>query len=563
MVKQSWTTRILTAAAMLLALVAWGSDLRADELNLWSIDKYRNIVRTQSPDATARPVPIMRIAMAQGEFRDAVFMVGPSKRDMRLDIRISVDGSAPDGFIEGLEAIYIKNREGGETADAIRPLNGELLIPAGESRQIWLRANTRTLSVPAGIYPFKVELHEVKGNVSKTLRGSVEVLDFALPPHDVLPNQCWSQFEDSYFTSPELNATAVRDMKANGINIVFIHGRESPRPVTIAADGSVEMFDDSMFRQRIEPVLKVWRESPGVERLRFIITLAGMYDFGHPDSGLSVLDDRWKKTFAGWLGALKRSMHEMGVADGDWMVTFADETPYKEIFKTEVPVAEYAKSVEPSIRLLTNTSLNNDPVAITAIIEDPMQADRLFKTFDVFEPMLYHVFLRGDGETNGWYARQVRKHGKELWIYQARWNLGVITDGPVTNTYFEENNLYSYYRVSAWNLLQYGITGTGVWTYCAQAKNWDDGTCMLVYGIDGQLLHSRRFEMYREGLDDYRYVWLLRSLAKENGKEAEQKAEQLIAEAVADITADIHDTDRCDKWRMRFVKEISKLKRSL
>jgi hypothetical protein len=250
----------------------------------------------------------------------------------------------------------------------------------------------------------------------------------------------------------------------------------------------------------------------------------------------------------------------MGIDRNDWLLTFADETPYKDILSTEVPVAEFARSVEPGIQLLTDTSLNNDPVAITSIIVNPAEADRLFKTFDVFQPNLRYVFLYDADETNGWYASQVRKHNKELWTYQCRTDLGVVRTGPVNNPYYDENNLYSYYRVSAWNMLKYGIAGTGMWTYCAQVNNWREGTCLLVYKIDDQLVHSRRFEMYREGLDDYRYVWLLRKLAREQGAAAEAKAEKLIANAVADITTDARDVSRCETWRARIADEILKLK---
>lgn len=555
------TTRIPIIVMALMAIAAWSNDLQAaDQIRVWSIDKYRNIVRTQSPDESTRPVPILRIAMAQNEFRDAVFMIGPAERDMQLNVRVTVDGNPPDGFIETLETIYIKNREGGETGDAVRPLAGVLMVPKGQSRQIYLRANTRTKAVSAGVYPFKVEIHDVDSNLSKTLIGRVKVWDFALPPYDVLPNQCWAQFEDSDFTTPELIAAAVRDMKMFGINVLFIHGRETPRPISIAEDGAVSSFDDSKFRARVEPILKVWREQPVSERLRIVVTLSGMYDFGHPDvPGLSPMEKKWKTVFAQWLRQLKSEMRSMGVEDQDWMLTFADETPYKDIFKTEVPIAEYAKSVEPDIRLMTDTSLNNDPVAITSIIKNPAEADRFFKAFDVFQPNLYYVFLRGGAETNGWYAKQVRKHHKELWTYQCRTDLGVVGTGPVNNPYYDENNLYSYYRVSAWNLLKYGIVGTGVWTYCAQAKNWRDRSCLLVYNIDGQLVHSRRFEMYREGLDDYRYVWLLRKLAKEQGAAAEEKAEKLIADAVGDITTNVKDHARAETWRLRIAKEIARI----
>lgn len=41
-------------------------------------------------------------------------------RDLQLEIRAVADENLPAGFIELLETIYLKNREGGETGDAGR-----------------------------------------------------------------------------------------------------------------------------------------------------------------------------------------------------------------------------------------------------------------------------------------------------------------------------------------------------------------------------------------------------------------------------------------------------------
>jgi vacuolar-type H+-ATPase subunit H len=69
-------------------------------------------------------------------------------------------------------------------------------------------------------------------------------------------------------------------------------------------------------------------------------------------------------------------------------------------------------------------------------------------------------------------------------------------------------------------------------------------------------MHARRYEMFREGIDDYRYISALREVAKRRGSAAVRKAEKLIQQAVDDVTSHVEDTTLCDKWRRRIAKEI-------
>jgi hypothetical protein len=82
----------------------------------------------------------------------------------------------------------------------------------------------------------------------------------------------------------------------------------------------------------------------------------------------------------------------------------------------------------------------------------------------------------------------------------------------------------------------------GRWTYCVN-NNKDPWTHMenhfvLVFRhpTKRDLVHSRRYEAYREGLDDCRYIWKLRNVAKGKGPASLAAAAKLIQKAAADIT---------------------------
>lgn len=558
--RKNWASLLGFVIAIVVITAVSQSVYAAEKLAIWSIDRYANIVREQKPDRSARSVNQLKIVLAKGESRDAVFMIGPVNAAQSLEIALEGTAGQGDGFLKLLETTYLRNRLGHETGDIVRPFSGTLEIPAGESRQIYVRADTHDVEVEAGTHEFVVTIRDAKGKKLESLPGEATVWDFTLPSSDVLPNNTWAQFEDSSFGNGEMAAAAMRDMKRSGLNAIFIHGRETPRPVSVDDKGNVSEFDDTLFRARLEPVLQAWREAPGNDRLLVCITLAGMYEFGRPDSGVGVLTDPWKTTCAQWLAHMKKTLTEMGIADTDWLLTVSDETTYPELFKSEVPVAEYIRSVEPGIRLMCNSSLSNEPISYSTIMTAE-ETERFFSLFDVFQPNLYYVF-GSDPSIGKWFVEQAHLRNKQVWAYQCKVDLGAILSKTEGNAYFVENNLYQYYRVFAWELPRYGITGIGMWTYCAQVTGQADWTCHLAYGIDGELLHSRRYDMYREGTDDYRYIVLLRELAARQGKVDQQNAERLIQHAAEDVTTKPNDTSRCDYWRQRIADEILRLEKN-
>ena len=73
---------------------------------------------------------------------------------------------------------------------------------------------------------------------------------------------------------------------------------------------------------------------------------------------------------------------------------------------------------------------------------------------------------------------------------------------------------------------------------------------------NNDIVRTRRFEMYREALDDYRYVYKLRELAAEKDAQTQQDVEDLIATAIDDITVDLEDTSRAEYWRTVVAEEI-------
>jgi hypothetical protein len=221
------------------------------------------------------------------------------------------------------------------------------------------------------------------------------------------------------------------------------------------------------------------------------------------------------------------------------MFVLADESSESVLVTYEIPFAEMIKDIDPRISVSCNAS---------QVINDAAMADRFFKAFDILQPNL--DALKKSPALREWIGTGRRP----LWTYRCESMAGV------------DRNLYDYYRVYAWDMIRYGITGTGIWTYCAQGTSpWEGTKRGIGYNLvfkhreKAEVVHSRRYEFYREGADDYRYVQALLAAARQKGDHAERGARELIHEAVADITANVRDVTRCEKWRLRIANEILRL----
>jgi hypothetical protein len=239
--------------------------------------------------------------------------------------------------------------------------------------------------------------------------------------------------------------------------------------------------------------------------------------------------------YAQYLSLLKARFAYHGFGVDDWMIAFADESTVSRLEGFEIPIAELTKSMDSTIRLTCNSSFR----------PSTGWDSRYLAAFDVFQPNI-RVMI-DNPSVLAW----LKTGGKPIWTYDYMGDMSEVG-----------KNVYSYYRVYGWNLLKYGFSGTGLWTYSSQGGGtnnvWLYETPMywLAYKHfdDNDIVRSRRYEMYRQGVDDYRYVQALRAIAAVKGKTAE--AEQLIQDAINAITADVQDTSRCEYWRLQIAQRI-------
>ena len=524
-----------------------------DFVTVWDIDPYENFLETRAPAPATPQIENLQVQMAQGEYRDALFMVGPySGGELTVDIHVEAFDGLDENMILVQETLYIMNKpvSGPDqfTGDAVYPLTGSLVVPASESRQIRLRFDTRHTTVEPGVYSFNVVLTKAGTGEQQLIPGTVEVWDFDLPSSDEVPSQNWADYKGTSW-GPNAAANSIHEMKRYGLNYVDVAHTELPQAVSVDGSGNILSLNTTAFDSRVSPPLTAWQSAPGNKKLNYVFYLYYLSLGQTGGSPITYPSPQWNTLFGNWIDAMRdRLQNVYGIGDDQWIMVLADEAGAQRLMDEIIPLAETIKSIDPTIRLKSNSS---------ATLSGSW-ATRFYAAFDIFMPNLQHY------ESNPTLRTFVQNNSKEIWSYKCAGYTGGLGF-----------DIYNYYRSYAWRNVKYGMTGFGLWTYCVNTggiaqydwPGYNPGGTGIRYGhllvwqhwANDDIVHARRYEMYRETLDDYRYILKLRDVAAAVGGSAPADAETLIDTATTDIINNSSNHTRCDYWRKQIANEILSL----
>lgn len=200
--------------------------------------------------------------------------------------------------------------------------------------------------------------------------------------------------------------------------------------------------------------------------------------------------DSWKNSYRSWYANIAKILEESGVLNENIYLY-----PFDEIKQNEIPAftkfSSWIKSERPDTKiyatvfdanLLPRISPSADVVQVLASAKNMP----LVKTFDK----------------------------KTLWLYD------IMDDSKGVDP-------YSRYRLLAWKAFSVQATGIGFWNYADQSGEsiWNDSDgpradYNVVYDQGNTLISSRRWEAFKQGVEDY---FLLSRYAQLFGKEAALK----------------------------------------
>ena len=469
------------------------------------------------------------VHMWQGEYESAALnIINCSGETMKMTVSV-LDLSGPAGQeIAGdktftiRRAVYVKGSQIGSIADALvlqkeRPFN----LAPGELTQIWLTVFNPQLSSGKYYGDISVSATTAEGKMLPTehVPIAIEVNENKFPDKIALKTCNWSY----YPVAPA--AEMAEDLRSHHTNVYIIPAQDLPFP-RFASDPPGVVHEPDYTR--LDEVLVQHKYAD-----TFLIGLnfsVAEKDFGR-FGDVQWMTPAWKRIFSSWLKDLVAHLKGRGVDYEKFVLYPYDESIADDYYE----LAKFIEQIDPKIRLYANS-----------FGKGPKEFKRFRELIDVWCLQDSHCVRYND-----WFET-IKSFGKELWIYECL--------RPM-----KAKEPYSYYRLLPWRAFQRGQTGAGFWIYYyglgfeTGAVPWNDtlrphGFSGVVYGagaspvpdLGENIVPSRRWEAWREGVEDYQYLYELQqeiNKVRTKNPQAAKEAQQVLDSQVDRVLNNQADSD--------------------
>ena len=346
-------------------------------------------------------------------------------------------------------------------ADALMPLHGQLELPPGMTKQLWLSIDSRGLD--PGSYQGVLKLSGQK--ISATKPFGLIVAPVAMPEQTTL-----NVVNFSYMHLPIAKADpegVARDLREHYVNTQTVISPYLPHFQADTAGNFTAPMDFSKLDEYMAllPGTRLWILWTGFE-----------WDHRkmYPQAG----NPRRTKIFTRWLKDVIAHMKEKGYGYDAFAFLWIDEPSQENMQRIVKPCSELLRQIDPRVQVWLDISSDNTEAGVAEFAG------------------LVDIWCPARGKL-GWDFWQ----GKRTWFYESASGKGKSPTG--------------HYRYKLWTAFDQDCSGNGFWTYTDSSDLWDDyagtPTYSVVYdGPDG-VLSSKRWEAYRAGVEDYELCNLLKN----------------------------------------------------
>jgi hypothetical protein len=486
------------------------------------------------------------VEMWQREYESAAFnIINCSDEAMKM----SVSASDLSGFggqkIESdktftiRRAVYIKAGLIGSIADALvlqneRPFS----LKPGEVTQIWLTIFNPYLTVGKykGDITISATTEEGKTLPAESVPIALDVHENRFPDKVALKTCNWAYYQVAS------EAEMAEDLRSHHTNVYVIPAQDLPflrfasDPPGVTRKPDCTRLDEVLMQHKYAQEYLIG--------LNFSIAKKDFGRFGN----VEWMTPAWNMVFSSWLKDLVGHLKSRGV-DYDRFVLY----PYDESIADDYyELAKLIKQIDPKIRLYANS-----------FGKGPKEFKRFRELIDVWCLQDSHCERHPD-----WFET-IKSFGKELWTYECL--------RPM-----KSKEPYSYYRLLTWRAFKRGMNGAGFWIYYyglgfkAGAVPWDDtlrphGFSGVVYGANAApvsefsegIIPSRRWEAWREGVEDYQYLFELQQEINEirtKNPRAAEEAQQVLDHQVNRVLNNQSDSEIVYDARKILTDTLLKLK---
>jgi len=477
------------------------------------------------------------INLWQGEYESsAVNIINCSPEVLNVAVSISPitdqDGESTDSHktFTIRRAVFVRATGLGSIADAlILQKDTPFQLSPGGIAQIWLTVFNPKLA--AGDYKGTLAILASKRQEKfpiQTVPINLKIEKMLFPKEIALNTCVWDEYTPTNSVTKHVLPVASEDLRSHYTNISVIHPSIIPFPTKKLADGYLlGKMDFSKFDKQLEinDFARVY--------LLFFNWSHDLKDHGRFGQWMSPY---WKRAFSNWLKILVEHLKQKGISYEEFALYPFDESLCDEFYE----VSKLIKQVDPRIQIYAN-NFGKGP-------EDFMRFKDLV---DIWSPHWFHC-----DRYPKWLAT-VKSFGKVVWTYGYGAPAPAKTKPP-----------YECYRLLPWYAFKRGQTGAGFWVYIDWAEHaWNDtlkpfGYYGVIYGanqspVDTQGEHivpSRRWEAWREGIEDYEYLTQLRKVI--NQIRTSDPATSVDSESILNLQVELVLNNKADSETVYSARQI-------
>jgi len=492
---------------------------------VWQAQPYAGF----DPDVVPlEPAATANVTLCRRE-KDPVALNIFNFRDEPLPLRVlhgDLKAQGSDTVVPAAQAmtlrrvVFAPSTDGKLYPDALPRLDAidSLTVAPWQAAQLWITIDATDLE--SGAYQAALTLAPVPPGVeSLTVPLTITVRSLALEGPSPLASCQWAYLDAA--TTADKMQEAADDLLAHDTNVFVFTNPWTPMPKTDAEGNLLQPLDftrhDELFEMYHRPKghLLYFTGSP---------RLSGAVELWSP---------AWEKACAAWLKGMAQHLQSLGLDYQDWAWYPIDEAG-KELIPDLLRAAKFAKQVDPRIQVYYD--FFQGPVEVG--LDD---LKRLDPYIDIWQPHRGIVGSERPEDTER--MDFLRSTGEPVWTYDTSGGSHSLSPS-------------GYYRSQGWLAWDRGITGVGFWTYNSTATDqWQEGNDREYLALyqGREIIPSKRWEAWRDGIEDYWYLTLLRDAADRARSAGRQdvaaQADRVIASAVAAVMADKDNPEVYERQR--------------
>lgn len=445
--------------------------LASDALSVWNQDPWAEIGQTALHRSPGDQVPSVEVRGYSGEHETVCLGIAVGEEAATHGLRVTVHGLLPQTVrLYELKAIVAAN--GKRVYDPLVPLDESKVIRVRPGIPFYLWIDLNLSPLPHGDHRF--EIHLEGGQRTVAVSGVVSV-KAEREDAKTLRAFNWAYLSDKPIF--QNGAATAQDLVSHGINTFVVHPSEVPG---ISLDGDWVIKPNSHFLATVNLA----------RQHGMVLLYLGWSDTKNPlgfSSTIQSLDPIVKDRLVTWVKKLSEHLSQRNLSFDRWALYPVDE-PNRHGLRLVKMVAQAVKEWNPSVQVYVNPTIYATP---PVEVQDLREADSVV---DYWQP---NVLVLHEGRAGRFFKGLQR----DWWLY-----------GNPKSPAKLGSPLHDY-RMLAWWAWHYGASGVGFWSYSdtggSSAWNDIDGRrpdWSVVYETPDGVVSSRRWEAFREGLEDYRLL---------------------------------------------------------